>query len=86
MASPVPHQAVGPEGGGVERVVARTLGEPPGETTYWTGALMARAAGLSVSSVHRIWRAHGLQPHRVRQFKLSNDPQHRALSTNCATS
>ena len=58
-----------------ERVVALTLGEPPGETTHWTGALMAKAAGLSVSSVQRIWRAHGLQPHRMRQFKLSNDPR-----------
>src|SRR5450756_1023875 len=36
---------------------------------------MARAAGISVSSVQRIWRRHGLQPHRTRQFKLSNDPQ-----------
>ena len=58
-----------------ERVVALTLGEPPGETTHWTGALMAKAAGLSVSSIQRIWRAHGLQPHRMRQFKLSNDPR-----------
>src|SRR6202162_442953 len=58
-----------------ERVVALTLGEPPGETTHWTGVLMAKAAGLSVSSVQRIWRAHGLQPHRLRQFKLSNDPR-----------
>ena len=58
-----------------ERVVALTLGEPPGETTHWTGVLMAKAAGLSVSSVQRIWRAHGLQPHRMRQFKLSNDPR-----------
>jgi len=36
--------------------------------------MMARAAGVSMSSVQRIWRAHGLEPHRVRQFKLSNDP------------
>jgi transposase len=56
------------------RIVALTLDDPPGETTHWTGALMAKAAGVSVSSVQRIWRAHGLQPHRVRQFKLSNDP------------
>ena len=35
---------------------------------------MAAEIGISVSSVQRIWRAHGLQPHRVRQFKLSNDP------------
>jgi transposase len=56
------------------RIIALTLAEPPGETTHWTGAMMAAAAGVSVSSVRRIWRAHGLQPHRVRQFKLSNDP------------
>ena len=36
---------------------------------------MSKAAGLSVSSVQLIWRAHGLQPHRTRQFKLSNDPR-----------
>jgi transposase len=57
-----------------ERVVALTLGDPPGETTHWTAAAMAAAVGVSVSSVQRIRRAHGLQPHRVRQFKLSNDP------------
>jgi len=57
-----------------ERVVALTLADPPGETTHWTGAMMAKAAGISVSSVQRIWRGHGLRPHRVRQFKLSNDP------------
>jgi hypothetical protein len=56
-----------------ERVVALTLGDPPGETTHWTGTFMVKASGLSVSSVERIWRAQGLQPHRVRQFKLSND-------------
>ncbi len=58
-----------------ERVVALTLADPPGETTHWTAAAMAEASGISVSSVQRIWRSHGLQPHRVRQFKLSNDPQ-----------
>jgi transposase len=58
-----------------DRVLALTRTDPPGETTHWTGAMMAKAAGISVSSVQRIWRAHGLQPHRVRQFKLSNDPQ-----------
>ena len=63
------------DGEAAERVVALTLGDPPGETTHWTGVLMAKASGLSVSSVQRIWRGHGLQPHRVRQFKLSNDPR-----------
>ena len=58
-----------------ERVVALTLADPPGETTHWTAAAMAAQTGISVSSVQRIWRAHGLQPHRVRRFKLSNDPK-----------
>src|SRR5499433_2138833 len=58
-----------------ERTVALTLGEPPGETTHWTAEMMAKAAGISVSSVQRIWQAHGLQPHRVRRFKLSKDPE-----------
>ena len=59
----------------VALVVARTHEAPTGETTHWTASLMAREAGISASSVHRIWRAHGLRPHRVRQFKLSNDPE-----------
>ena len=58
-----------------ERIVARTSSKPPGERTHWTGALMAEACGISASAVHRIWRAHGLQPHKVKQFKLSNDPK-----------
>src|SRR6266516_2636057 len=58
-----------------ERVVALTLAGPPAHATHWTGAAMAKAVGISVSSVQRIWRAHGLQPHRMRQFKLYNDPQ-----------
>ena len=58
-----------------QHVVARTLEDPPGETTHWTAAAMAEETGISVSSVQRIWRKHGLQPHRMRQFKLSNDPQ-----------
>ncbi len=57
-----------------ERIVALTLENPPAEVTHWTGAMMAKAVGVSVSSVQRIWRTHGLQPHRIRQFKLSNDP------------
>jgi len=57
-----------------ERVVALTLNDPPAEATHWTAAMMAKQTAISISSVQRIWRAHGLQPHRVRQFKLSNDP------------
>jgi len=59
----------------VERVVAMTLAEPPPAASHWTGSAMAKAARISVSSVQRIWRAHGLRPHLVRQFKLSRDPQ-----------
>jgi transposase len=58
-----------------ERVVAMTLAGPPPAASHWTGAAMAKAAGISVSSVQRIWRSHGLRPHLVRRFKLSNDPQ-----------
>jgi hypothetical protein len=57
----------------IGRVVALTSADPPGETTHWTAAAMAKVARISVSSVQRIWRAHGLEPHRIRQFKLSND-------------
>src|ERR1700733_927739 len=53
-----------------ERVVALTQTDPPVEATHWTAPMMANEIGISVSSVQRIWRAHGLQPHRVRQFKL----------------
>jgi len=59
----------------VWRVVDLTLGPPPGEATHWTASAMAKATGISVSSVQRIWRKNGLQPHRFRQFKLSKDPK-----------
>jgi transposase len=58
----------------ISRVIDLTAGSPLGEATHWIAAAMAKAVGISVSSVQRIWRAHGLRPHRVRQFKLSNDP------------
>ena len=60
----------------VEGVVTRTLdAAPPDDVTHWTAPAMAAASGLSVSSVQRIWRAHGLRPHQVRSFKLSTDPR-----------
>lgn len=61
--------------GTVARVLELTLGEPPGEATHWSGRTMAEAAGISLRSVQRIWSAHNLQPHRLRTFKLSRDPQ-----------
>ena len=57
----------------VQRVLDLTVSEPPGETTHWTVRMMADAVGISAASVHRIWKAHGLAPHRFRTFKLSND-------------
>src|ERR1700746_2193709 len=57
-----------------EHVIALTRTDPPVEATHWTASMMAKAVGISASSVQRIWHAHGLQPHRVQQFKLSNDP------------
>lgn len=58
----------------VARVVALTCGEPPSEVTHWTGRAMAKATGISLRSVQRIWAAHKLRPHRVRSFKRSRDP------------
>src|ERR1700716_3593339 len=58
-----------------ERVVMLTQTEPPAEATHGTSAMMAKVVDISASSVQRIWRALGLQPHRVKQFKLSTDPQ-----------
>ena len=57
------------------RLIERTLGKLPGETTHWTSRAMAKVAGLAISTVQKIWRAHGLAPHRLRTFKLSRDPQ-----------
>src|SRR5580765_7781120 len=59
----------------VQRVVDLALGPPPGETTHWTGRMLAKAAGVSLRSVQRILEAHQLAPHRIRTFKLSNDPK-----------
>src|SRR3982074_3181803 len=54
--------------------VATTQTTPPGET-HWSCRSMAKAQGVSPATVQRIWDAHGLKPHRVRTFKLSNDPR-----------
>jgi transposase len=59
----------------VDRVIALTNQAPPHEATHWTAPAMAKAVGISPSSVRRMWKGHGLQPHRVRAFKISNDPK-----------
>jgi transposase len=59
----------------VEDVIIKTLETMPNNSTHWSTRLMARKTGLSQSAVVRIWRAFGLQPHRVENFKFSTDPQ-----------
>src|SRR3954452_6989064 len=58
----------------VRQVVTKTTTERPPDATHWSARAMARAVGIAVSSVQKIWKAHGLKPHQVRTFKLSNDP------------
>jgi transposase len=58
----------------IAKVLALPCGEPPKAATHWTGRMVAKAVGISLSAVQRIWDAHRLQPHRIRTFKRSNDP------------
>ncbi|MGY4421244.1 transposase [Bradyrhizobium sp. JR6.1] len=58
----------------IEALIVRTLESCPENATHWSSRGMAKASGLSVSTVQRIWRAFGLQPHRLETFKLSTDP------------
>ena len=66
----------------VARVVVLTCATPPHQATHWTGRAMARAVGISLTSVQRIWTAHKLQPHCVRTFKQSRDPEFAAKLTD----
>lgn len=59
----------------VEEVITRTLESMPENSTHWSTRLMAQKSGLSQTAIVRVWRAFGLQPHRVENFKLSKDPQ-----------
>jgi transposase len=58
----------------VAKVLALPCSDPPGNATHWTGRAVAKAVGISLRAVQRIWEAHRLQPHRLRTFKKSNDP------------
>jgi transposase len=58
----------------VREVIERTLQEKPSHATHWSTRSLAEVVGLSPASVQRIWKAHGLKPHRIRTFKLSRDP------------
>jgi transposase len=59
----------------VREVIEKTTEQKPSSRTHWSTRTMAAVMGISETSVRRIWRAHGLKPHRVRTFKLSNDPR-----------
>ena len=59
----------------IEAVIVKTLESAPKNATHWSSRGMAREIKLSTSTVQRIWRAFGLQPHRLETFKLSTDPE-----------
>jgi transposase len=59
----------------VERIVVQTLETKPKGKTHWSTREMAAKAGVSHTTVGRIWRAFGLKPHVVQTFKVSDDPQ-----------
>jgi transposase len=59
----------------IEAIVVRTLETMPPNATHWSTRQMAKASGVSITSVHRIWQAFSLQPYRTETFKLSTDPQ-----------
>jgi transposase len=59
----------------IEDIVTKTLELKPKDATHWSTRGMAKASGVSASTVQRIWRAFSLQPHRTETFKLSTDPQ-----------
>jgi len=56
------------------KVLAKTVGEVPPNATHWSVRMMAKAMGISHTSVQRIWAEAGLKPHLVRRFKVSDDP------------
>ena len=59
----------------VEMVIDRTLNSKPKKATHWSTRLLAKEIGVPRSSIHEIWRAFGLQPHRAETFSLSTDPR-----------
>ena len=59
----------------VEEVIVKTLESAPEDATHWSTRSMAAAVGISAWSVHQIWKAFGLKPHLVEEFKVSPDPQ-----------
>jgi transposase len=58
----------------IAETIRRTLETMPADATHWSLRSMAKTVGLAPSTIHRIWKAFGLQPHRTDTFKLSTDP------------
>jgi len=58
-----------------KQIVEKTTQDKPDAATHWSTRTMAVATGVSEATVRRIWHKHGLKPHLVRTFKVSNDPQ-----------
>src|SRR5436305_15320731 len=67
----------------IEDVITKTLESMPANSTHWSTRLMATEMGLTQNAIVRIWRAFGLQPHRLETFKFSKD---RNLQRRCGTS
>lgn len=57
----------------VNKIIKLTTQDKPANATHWSRRLMAEQVNVSESTVARVWQAHGLKPHRVSTFKLSND-------------
>jgi transposase len=57
-----------------QKVLAKTASETPPNATHWSVRTMAKATGISRTSVQRIWKEAGLKPHLVKRFKVSTDP------------
>ena len=58
----------------VEHIITTTLETTPSDATHWSTRDLAKRVGVSQATVSRVWRAFNLQPHRVKSFRLSNDP------------
>lgn len=59
----------------IENIINATLQTRPAGSTHWSCRTMAEKQGVSKATVNRIWQSHGLQPHRIKSFKLSRDPR-----------
>ena len=57
------------------KIVTRTAKEKPANATHWSARMLAKELGVGHTTVQRVWKEHGLKPHLVRTFKLSNDPK-----------